>query len=468
MWWQEGTFYQIFPLGFCGCAHENPNPPAHAGYTQADLAADLGGVHPDAPIRKVIDWASYIQQLGVNAVLFNPLFESDIHGYDTRDMLRIDSRLGSAGDLAAVCEALHERGMRVLLDAVFNHVGRGFWAFQDVLEKRQDSAYCGWFHISFDGDTPYNDGFWYEPWEGYYELVKLNLRNPEVVEYLLSCVRTWVECFGIDGLRLDVAYLLDRDFLRTLRSFTNELKPEFVLVGEILQGDYNQIMSDEMLQSCTNYECYKGLYSALNSQNMFEIAHSLQRQFGSDPWCLYRGKHMLSFADNHDVARITSVLTDPNCVRPAYGVTFGMPGFPCIYYGSEWGTTGEKSKTDDWGLRPSFEAPQPNELTDYIKTLIAIRGGEAPNASSELAAKARWALCYGSYRNVVIQNKQLLFERADNDNIVYVAVNAVNEGYTFAAQELNGAFFDVLAGEALELNGSFDIEPYGVHYLVKC
>ena len=136
---------------------------------------------------------------------------------------------------------------------------------------------------------------------GHYELVKLNLRNEEVVQYLFRCIEGWVREFDIDGLRLDVAYCLDRDFLKRLRQFCDNLKPDFFLVGEILGGDYKQIMNPEMLHSATNYECYKGIYSSLNSLNLFEIAHSLLRQFGPENWTLYKGEHLLSFTDNHDV-----------------------------------------------------------------------------------------------------------------------------------------------------------------------
>lgn len=466
MWWQEAVFYQIYPLGFCGAAHENSAEPTAQGWGDADVAADRGTVHPDAPIRKVATWAPYLEQLGVGAVLFNPLFESDTHGYDTCDMLRLDNRLGSVGDFAAVCAELHNHGIRVVLDAVFNHVGRGFWAFQDVRAHGWDSPYRDWFITNFDGDSNYGDGFWYEGWEGHYELVKLNLQNPVVVDYLLACVRTWVECFDIDGLRLDVAYMLDRDFMRRLHGFARELKDDFVLIGETLHGDYNQIVNDEMLDSCTNYECYKGLYSSFNSVNMFEIAHSLQRQYGSDPWCIYQGKHLLNFADNHDVNRLASILSDASCVRPAYGVLFGMPGVPCLYYGSEWGATGEKGAADDWGVRPCFEAPAPNELTSFIERLVALRRG-APWLDEGAANRIKWALCYGGYRNVVIQNKQLLFARNDKDNVVYVGVNAVDESYTFWADELHGNFIDALSGEPVELDGSLEIAPYEVRYLLK-
>ena len=457
MWAYETTFYQIYPLGFCGAPHENVAPVAEDELAQAANDAP----NPDAPIMKIAQWADYLQELGIGAVLINPPLESDSHGYDTRSLRHIDRRLGGDADFAAVCETLHAHGIRVVLDAVFNHVGRGFWAFRDVQERKWDSPYKDWFHISFDGDSCYGDGFWYEGWEGHFELVKLNLQNPAVVDYLLESVRRWAEVFGVDGLRLDVAYMLDRDFMRRLHAFARELKPDFVLIGETLHGDYNQIVNDEMLDSCTNYECYKGLYSSFNSINMFEIAHSLHRQFGGDPWCIYRGKHLLSFVDNHDVPRLASILTDKSCLRPAYGMLFGMPGIPCIYYGSEWGIAGEKGGPDgDWALRPALDEPAPNELTAFITQLAHLRSAD------DAAARA---LNYGAYRNVMIQNKQLLFERACDYATVLVAVNAVNEPYTFGAGELNGSFVDLLADDAptVELTGALELAPYEVRYLLR-
>ena len=153
---------------------------------------------------------------------------------------------------------------------------------------------------------------------------------------------------------MDVAYSLDRNFVKLLRGLACELGREpcfdgepgdgFPLIGEVLHGDYNFIVNDEMLDSCTNYECYKGLYSSFNSMNMFEIAHSLHRQFGSDPWCIYRDKHLVNFADNHDVSRLASILTEKRHLVPAYGVLFGMPGIPCLYYGSEWGSWAQRHR----------------------------------------------------------------------------------------------------------------------------
>ena len=315
MWFNQAVLYQIYPMGLCGAPQENP-----------------GGA-PTPRLLRLLDWVDHIKSLGADTVLLNPLFESDRHGYDTRDYFTVDCRLGANEDLKNVCDALHAAGLRVMLDGVFNHVGRGFWAFRDVQEKRWDSPYKDWFHINFDGNTGYNDGFWYEAWEGHYELVKLNLWNDAVVEHQFAAIRFWVENYDIDGLRLDVAYCLPPEYLKRLRSFVGSLKSDFVLVGETLHGDYNRWMGDELCHSVTNYECYKGLWSAFNSMNMFEIGHSLARQFGPEQWTLYKGRQLLSFLDNHDVERIASQLTNRDHLLPAYGLLFGMPGVPAVYYG---------------------------------------------------------------------------------------------------------------------------------------
>lgn len=433
MWAYNSIFYQIYPIGFCGAPVHND-----------------GVCVPR--MRKLMDWSEYLQTLGVDSILLNPIFESDNHGYDTRDFKTIDCRLGTNEDFKEVCEDLHKHNVKIVLDGVFNHVGRGFWAFKDVQEKKWDSPYKDWFHISFDGNSCYNDGFWYEGWEGHFELVKLNLQNPAVVDYLMECVKYWIDEFDIDGLRLDVAYSLDHNFMRRLRSYTQELKPDFALIGEVLFGDYNIIVNDEMLHSCTNYECYKGLYSSFNSMNMFEIAHSLHRQFGSDQWCIYRGKHLMTFVDNHDVTRLASILTNKKHIPLAYGLLMGMPGIPCLYYGSEWAEQGEKAPDNDYALRPCFEEPKPNELTEFIKKLIRVR-------------QESDALCNGAYKNVVIQNHQLVFERCSEKERVIVAINAADYPYTANAGELNGTAADLLTGETVTMNGQLELKPYSVQYL---
>lgn len=432
MWAYESVFYQIYPLGFCGAPFENDGILEHR-------------------IRKVEDWIPHMKQLGVDAIYFSPVFESDTHGYNTRDFRKIDCRLGTNEDFKQVCGQLHENGMKVVLDGVFNHVGRGFWAFQDVLKNRENSPYINWFgRIDFGGNSNYNDGLWYEGWEGNYDLVKLNLRNPDVVNHILDSVKEWIDTFDIDGLRLDVAYCLDEDFVRSLRRFTDSYKNDFYLLGEMLHGDYNRLVNDQMLHSATNYECYKGLYSSFNSMNMFEINHSLLRQFGPENWTLYRGKHMLSFVDNHDVTRIASNLTNERHLPLIYALAFGMPGIPCVYYGSEWGAKAHKNEGDP-ALRACFDAPVFNELGEWIAKLSR-------------AKKNSKALCYGGFRSVLLTNKQCIFERKTDEERVLVTVNADGESFTAHFDAGCGKAVDLITGMEHDFGGGSELPPYSAYF----
>lgn len=435
MWANEKVFYQIYPLGLCGAPFENDGKLSES-------------------ILKVEKWIPHLQSLNVGAIYFSPLFESDTHGYNTRDYRKIDTRIGTNEDFKQLVESLHKAGIRVVLDGVFNHAGRGFFAFQDVLKNRWDSQYKDWFNISFDGNSCYNDGLWYEGWEGNYDLVKLNLRNEAVVQYLLESVKYWIEYFDIDGIRLDVAYMVDRDFMRRLRGHCNGLKNDFFLVGEMIHGDYNQLIQPDMLDSATNYECYKGMHSSFNSMNMFEINHSLQRQFGPDPWCLYTGKWLLSFVDNHDVSRIATTLQNENHLPLIYAMLMGMPGIPCIYYGSEWGTKADK-KDGDPGLRPAFEAPVDNELSAWIGKIAAIRSEEK-------------ALMYGDFRSAFLTNKQCVMSRTCDGETVLVAINA--DGCDFDAHfDIGcGQLKNLLTGEITPVTGPIHMAPYSAVFYKKC
>ena len=427
MWSYESVFYQIYPLGFCGAPFENDGELNHR-------------------ILKVEEWIPHIKKLGCNAIYFSPLFESDTHGYNTRDYQKLDCRLGTNEDFKQVVEKLHAEGIKVVLDGVFNHVGRGFFGFEDVLKNREASEYKDWFHINFCGNSSYNDGLYYEGWEGNYDLVKLNLRHEPVIQYLFESIDMWIREFDIDGLRLDVAYCLDHDFVRRLRQFVDSKKQDFFLVGEMLHGDYKVLVNDEMLHSATNYECYKGLHSSFNSMNMFEIVHSLMRQFGPEYWTLYKGKHLLSFVDNHDVSRIASIIQKPEHLPLVYAMCFGMPGIPCVYYGSEWGATGDKHNGDP-SLRLSYEKPEWNELTDYISKL------------SE-AKKNSKALNYGDFRSVLLTNKQCIFERKVDGERVLVAINADGEDYYAHFNAECGRAVDLINGEDHEFGGGSKLPPY--------
>lgn len=435
MWAYESVFYQIYPLGFCGAPFENDGNLEHR-------------------ILKVIDWIPHIKKMGMNAIYFSPVFESDTHGYNTRDYTKIDCRLGTNEDFKKVCDALHKEGIKVVLDGVFNHVGRGFWAFRDVLKNRESSPYVGWFNrIAFDGNSNYNDGLWYEGWEGNYDLVKLNLHNEDVIQHIFHAVEGWINEFDIDGIRLDVAYCLDYGFLNRLRGFCDSKKEDFFLLGEVLHGEYGRMLNEMNIHSVTNYQCYKGIHSAFNSANMFEIVHSLLRLFEDQQWAVARGAHLLSFADNHDVSRIASIIQDPNCLPLVYAMVFGMPGIPCVYYGSEWGEKADKSQGDP-ALRACFEKPQWNDLTDFIAKLTKAKEGSE-------------ALNYGGFRSVVLTNKQCIFERKSENERVLVAINMDSNDFTAHFDAGCGMAVDLITGENFDFGGGSLLPAYSAKFL-KC
>lgn len=432
MWAFESVFYQIYPLGLCGAPSKNDG-------------------HTVSRIRKVYDWIDHIKEMGADAIYFSPVFESDAHGYDTRNYQKIDCRLGTNDDFANLSKELHRQGVKVILDGVFNHVGRGFWAFKDVLAQRENSRWKDWFYLRFDQDNPYLDGFSYECWEGHHDLVKLNLSNPEVREHLFDSVKNWIEWFDIDGLRLDVAYCLDHLFLEELRRKCDHFKSDFFLVGEIIHGDYRQVYGPDRCHSATNYECYKGLYSSMNDQNLFEIAYSLNRLFANENCGLYQGSHLLNFADNHDVHRLASALNNPHHVPLVYTLLFAMPGIPCIYYGSEWGVKGRKENGSDALIRPYFESPTQNDTYEQIARLSRIR-------------KQSKALCHGSYRTLYLTNRQFVFERRLDGERVIIAVNIDDRESKVFIDELFGRGINLLDGQEQDLYHTIRLAPYGWGY----
>lgn len=394
-WINGAIFYHIYPIGFCGAPLLNT------------------GVNPTSRIEKILEWIPHLRDLHVNALYLGPVFESTVHGYDTTNYMKIDPRLGDNESFKKVCDILHANDIRVVLDGVFNHVGRDFPQFKDLRENLQQSQYKDWFcNVNFNQTSPSGDHFSYEGWEGHTNLVKLNLRNPEVADHLINAVEMWMDEFGIDGLRLDAANCVDKDFFKRLRSFTKGKNPDFWLMGEIIHGDYRQWANPDMLDSVTNYECYKGLYSSHNEKNYFEIAYSLNRQFGTE--ALYRDINLYTFVDNHDVNRLASTITNPKLLKNVYTMMYAMPGIPSIYYGSEWGILGKRDNSSDGMLRPCLDLeniPDANlELLEHIKALGKLR---------EMLP----ALQYGVYEQIIVKNEQLVFKRSCLTQTVYAVFN---------------------------------------------
>ncbi len=439
-WFETSVCYQIYPLGLCGAPYENDGVLEHR-------------------LLKLIDdgWVDHIKRLGCTCVILNPVFQSISHGYDTTDYLTVDCRLGTNEDLRRVVDAFHAADIKVLLDGVFNHVGRDFPAFRDVLASRGGSECSGWFNIDWGGNNEYGDGFSYETWAGVPYLVKLNHQNYDLNLYCADVIRTWEREFDIDGLRLDVAYCLDEGFLVYLREIGNQLTAKrgqkFLMLGETMFGDYNRWMGNMLCDTVTNYEVYKGLWSSMNDANMHEVGYALKRQSGSDPWDLYTGCHLLNFADNHDVPRIATKLKDKHHLYPLYGVLFGMCGVPCIYYGSELGSEGEQNFVDH-ELRPALEAPEWNKLTDYIQALAEAKKGSE-------------ALCWGGYREIMVSPQQLLFERKSDHERVIVAINIADENYVFHFDAGCGRAVDLITGEDHDFGAGSEVGPYSAHFW-KC
>lgn len=392
-WYDSAVFYHIYPLGLCGCAKENKG---------------ISESHFD----KLNAWAGHAKKIGCNAIYIGPLFESEGHGYETTDYRMVDRRLGTNEDFKMFVKNCHDMDVKVVVDGVFNHTGRSFFAFQDIKQNRERSRYRDWYcNVNFWGNTEYNDGFSYENWGGYNLLAKLNQKNPEVKQYHFDTIRFWVNEFDIDGIRLDAADVLDHDFMSEMRRVTDSLKPDFWLMGEVIHGDYSRWANNGKLHSVTNYELHKALFSGHNDHNYFEIAHTVRRL--ND---LCRGIKLYTFADNHDVERIYSKLNNKEHIYNVALLQYTLPGIPSIYYGSEFGIEGKKERGSDWNLRPCLEladyadAYTENELTKLFRKL-----GRLKEQFAELTD--------GAYEELLLTNRQYAFARKLNNSAVITAMN---------------------------------------------
>lgn len=396
-WYERAAFYHIYPLGLCGAPRVNTQGP-----TEHRLPA-------------LEEWLPHIRGLGCEGIYIGPLFESSSHGYDTVDYKLVDRRLGDHQDFRHFVDEAHRLGMKVVVDGVFNHTGREFFAFRDIREHRERSRYCGWYKgLNFGWNNGWNDGFSYESWRNCGDLVNLNLQNREVKDYLFDVIRFWIREFDIDGIRLDCADCLDFDFMKEMRWMTGNEKADFWLMGEVIHGDYARWANNEMLHSVTNYELHKGLYSGHNDHNYFEIAHTIRRQFDENGG-IYRGRTLYNFVDNHDVARLSSKLNDRRHLRPVYALLYTLPGLPSVYYGSEWGIEGKK-EYGDAALRPAIDLKE-------IKAHPPVPGLEEFIAFLGECRQKYPVLATGRYRELLLTNRQYAFARMDGGCAVVTAVN---------------------------------------------
>ena len=421
-WYDEAVFYHIYPLGLTGAPKQN----------------DYG--EPVHRLNTLLPWVDHIKEIGGSALYIGPLFESVGHGYETTDYKKLDSRLGTNEDLTAFVAYCHEQGIKVIFDGVFNHTGRDFFAFKDIQANRENSQYKDWYcNVNFWGNNEYNDGFSYDNWGGYNLLVKLNQKNPAVVNYICDVIRFWVSEFDVDGIRLDAADVLDFDFMKALRRTANEVKPDFWLMGEVIHGDYSRWVNGETLHSVTNYTLHKALYSGHNDHNYFEIAHTVRRLQNMGTLKLY------NFVDNHDVERIYTKLTNKAHFAPVHVLLYTLPGVASIYYGSEFGIEGRKEYGSDDSLRPALNI---EDYKDSVKTnpctaLIAALGK---------VRQAVPALSYGSYAELMLTNRQFAYARDLDVTRVIVSVNNDDApaGMHLAAGNC-AAYIGALSGEKVSV-----------------
>lgn len=424
-WIKESIFYQFYPLGLCG-------------------VLEPGTVYEEKNrLNKIEEWVDHLKSMNVNSIYFAPIFESSNHGYDTKDYYKIDKRLGSNDDFKKLCIKLHANNMRIILDGVFNHVGRDFWAFKDIKIHGKNSKYCNWFAgLNFNSRSPMGDDFNYQAWNGCYDLVKLNVLNDEVLEHLFGAIGMWIDEFDIDGLRLDAADSIDFEFFKKLKKFTESKKKNFWLMGEVIHGDYTRWANSECLDSVTNYECYKGIYSSHNDKNYFEIAYSLNRLFGNGG--IYKDLSLYNFVDNHDVNRLASILNKSEYIYNCYSLLYTMPGIPSIYYGSEYGLKGVKGQNTDLPLRPELEFDKINDPNNKLLKLIKKLG--KIRRESE-------ALKYGSYEQVLVRNEQFIFSRTSEKDKVYVLLNLSDKESSLEFELLFEKGIDLLDDNKSIING---------------
>lgn len=448
----DKIFYHIYALGMGGCDKRN-NFSCPAGNFFEKLEGEL----------------DRIKALGCNALLIGPVFESTAHGYDTVDYYHIDRRLGNNEKFKHFSQICHEKGLSLCLDAVFNHTGRDFFAFKDLQQNGSNSQYKDWYlNLHFDRYSDFGDCFDYDGWAGCKDLVKLNVDNTDVQNHLFGAVKFWIEEFGIDGLRLDAADVLSKSFLDKLGNVSRTLKSDFWLMGEVVHGDYSEWAREGRIDSVTNYQIYKALWSSLNEQNLYELSYNLNREFGEGEG-IYRYSPLYTFVDNHDVDRIGSTLKNPQGhLYLLYGLEFTIPGIPSIYYGSEYGIKGKRNSNGDYELRPCLP-PFASSMPDFARP--DFDAGFLSQSISFFARlrKENIALQRGSYRQEFISNKQFAFWREYENQKILVIVNSDFQKANISLNIPFGEYIDLISGKTYHSNDlkGFNLNAASIQLLMR-
>jgi glycosidase len=405
---RHAIWWQVYPLGFVG-AFPNGNPPEPSEHR----------------VRRLVDWLDHAIDLGASGIALGPVFASRTHGYDTTDHYRIDPRLGDDGDFDRLVDEAHQRGLRVLLDGVFNHVGTDFPRYRDAVDH-QDPEAASWFR-----GRPGR----FHTFEGHSDLITLNHRNPAVVDYTVEVMTHWLGR-GADGWRLDAAYAVPESFWAQVLPRVRAAYPDAWFVAEVIHGDYSSFVDASGADSVTQYELWKAIWSSLNDGNFHELDWALQRHNTfQDTFA------PLTFVGNHDVTRIASKLEQPEHLGHALVLLFTTGGVPSIYAGDELGYRGVKEDRagGDDVVRPEFTTP-PTELDTQAADVLNLH-----RYLIGLRRRHPW-LHESRTRPLQLENRCYVYETRHRDDALIVALNLDDTAATLAVAELTGRPAEVLAG----------------------
>jgi glycosidase len=430
-WVHHAIWWHVYPLGFVGAfpAEQPPAPDEHR----------LG---------RLVDWLDHAIELGASGVALGPVFASRTHGYDSTDHYRIDPRLGDDSDFDRLIEEAHRRGLRVLLDGVFNHVGTEFPRYREAIEHGDADA-AQWFR-----GRPGH----FQTFEGHGELITLNHRNPAVVDYTVDVMTHWLRR-GADGWRLDAAYAVPQSFWAQVLPRVRAEHPDAWFVAEVIHGDYSGFVEGSTADSVTQYELWKATWSSLNDGNFHELDWALQRHNE-----FLDTFSPLTFVGNHDVTRIASKLDRSEHVGHALVVLFTTGGVPCIYAGDEFGYRGIKEDRvgGDDAVRPEFPPP----ATGLAATGLTDDARDVLNLHRHLIGLRRrhpW-LHHARTTALRLDNRCYVYESRYGQDALIVALNLDDTAMMLPVVDLIGGAGEVLAGSGApptEMVSHTEVAPHG-------
>jgi cyclomaltodextrinase / maltogenic alpha-amylase / neopullulanase len=427
-WVEHAIWWQIYPLGFVGAYPADPTPTAE-----------------EHRLGRIAEWLDHAVELGASGVALGPVFASRTHGYDTTDHYRIDPRLGDDGDFDNLVAEADRRGLRVLLDGVFNHVGVDFHRYQEALAGGPDHASSRWFRLRGKESR-------FETFEGHEGLITLNHDNPDVVAYTADVMSHWLRR-GADGWRLDAAYAVPERFWAEVLPLVRREFPDAWFVGEVIHGDYPAIVAESTFDSVTQYELWKAVWSSLNDVNFHELDHALSRHDDFLDTFV-----PMTFVGNHDVTRIASKIEDSRHLEHALVVLFTVGGVPSVYAGDEWAYRGIKEERfgGDDAVRPefSFRPTEPADGSDALRLhqhLIGLRRRHPWLTAARTSALS-------------LRNGQYVYRTAAGANALVVALNLDDAALGVSLAELGMGGGRVVAGSGAPVERAvdrLDVEPHG-------